>query len=211
MFFNKKCAKCGKQASHKFVRIDGAQIYDMYFCQAHASENSPYQKPEMPLQEILQNLLSKTQAAPAKTGAAVDPNLRCNTCGLAFESYRKTLMLGCADCYESFFEQIVPDLRKFHGNSRHTGRKPGGGKETAPERILPPARPEAPLEIEPIEKPAAKEPGKSSPAAELRAALRRARKRMAQSIRDEDFEKAAHCRDQIKTLEEQLAERQPKP
>ena len=52
-------------------------------------------------------------------------------------------MLGCADCYESFYEQIVPDLRKFHGSSRHTGRKPGGGKGTAPEPTRPPARPQA--------------------------------------------------------------------
>lgn len=194
MIMNKKCMKCGKPATHKFVKIEKNQIYDMYFCQEHAQEKSPYQKKQMPLHEILANFLSQEQATQQLSEDELE--LKCESCGLSFQSYRKTFLLGCPGCYDSFREQLLPELRKFHGNVQHVGRKPGGGREEA-------------------EVAAVKEPLKIESEAEVATedevinlikddALEKLAKEMSDAIASEDFEKAASCRDQIKELKAQL-------
>lgn len=205
----KKCMKCQKPATYKFVKIENNQIYDMFFCAEHATEMSPYLKHKMPpLSEILANILQEQAAQGGEE--AVGEGLKCKNCGLPFESYRKTLFLGCSDCYESFFEALLPDLRKFHGAIKHIGRMPGGGKESPSSIILPPVKPamlaappsptpEQEAEIagggEIDEAPAAKDPVEEL--AELNAELKKA-------IAAEDFELAAKLRDQIAQLRETL-------
>ena len=190
MIMNKKCMKCGKPATHKFVRIEKNQIYDMYFCQEHAQEKSPYQKKQMPLHEILANFLSQEQATQQLSEGELD--LKCDSCGLTFQSYRKTFLLGCPSCYDSFREQLLPELRKFHGNIQHVGRKRGGGREEA-------------------EVAAAKEPLKAQSEAKGTpkdavidlvpdVTVEKLTKEMSDAIAREDFEKAALCRDQIRDL-----------
>ena len=41
----------------------------------------------------------------------------------------KHRLLGCGHCYTHFEEKLQPLLRRIHGNTRHTGRCPGGLEE----------------------------------------------------------------------------------
>lgn len=42
----------------------------------------------------------------------------------------KTGKVGCAQCYETFFDDLLPSIRRIHGNTRHTGKLAGSaGKE----------------------------------------------------------------------------------
>lgn len=199
MMWNKKCVKCGRAATHKFVKIDEDQVHDIYYCQDHATEKSPYQKiNKIPLSEILANFLSQEQAAQQSVSG--DPNLKCDSCGLTFETYHKTLLLGCVDCYEAFHDQLLSELRKFHGNSKHIGRRPGGQKEKGEViRIAGPPRGESPSKkggelIEVIDESAA------GSEAQVKAQTKTLSEAMEQAIKDEDFEKAATLRDRIKEL-----------
>lgn len=209
MIFNKPCIKCGKPATHKFVRIEKHQIYDMYFCDEHAAEKSPYQKTKIPLSEILASFLNQEQMQQAE--GAPDLRVRCSSCGLPFEAYRKTLILGCPNCYESFEEQLLPELRRFHGNIKHVGRKPGGGKEE-------PSDAGRPVEIHMPEEEAAMpfvEPEAAAPAPQSgpalvpdpQAQIDELTREMNDAIGDEDFEKAARCRDRIRELKEKLGKK----
>lgn len=202
MIMNKKCVICGKQATHKFVKIEKSQTYDMYYCPEHAALKSPYQKPnKVQLSEILANFLSQEQAA--QQGAESYPDLKCEACGLPFDSYRKSLILGCPKCYESFQKQLLPDLRKFHGNTKHIGRRPGGGKE----------QPDSPGSVIPIEEvtgaaveeaelePASPSQGGSALIKNPAHAIQELTRTMNKAIADEDFERAARCRDQIKEIQ----------
>lgn len=224
MVLNKKCMKCGKPATHKFVRIEGGQIFDLFFCQEHAAERSVYQKPKIPLADILANFLSQEQAAQAAQEGA--PGLKCRACGLPFASYRKTLFLGCPDCYESFFEQLQPELRKFHGAAKHIGAKPGGGKESSempPTPLTPAIKPGGALvpidEAEELKKqilpPAAQKLGKVETESEHEGEIEDIRAQLAgeiaeltlrlkRVIQQEDFAQAASIRDQIEALKTRL-------
>ena len=47
---------------------------------------------------------------------------KCNRCGMTFDSFKKTGMLGCPDCYATFENKLKPVLKRMHGNIVHTGK-----------------------------------------------------------------------------------------
>ena len=124
-------------------------------------------------------------------------------------------MLGCSACYEAFRDLLVPELRRFHGDTRHIGRKPGGGYQI-PDQADAPARPAPAVEKaqpadeaaqagpseaagEGFEKaPAVQEPAK---AADPKERIRRLRRLIRDAIEREDYKAAAQYRDQIQRLE----------
>jgi protein arginine kinase activator len=125
-------------ANVKLTKLVKGTVEELWLCQECAAQQSPYQKKSanLSLDAILAGILSqKNPEAGAKAASAVD--LSCPTCGLPFESYRSTLLLGCSDCYESFEKQLVSDLRKFHGSIVHRGRAPEGGTEVIERRRSP--------------------------------------------------------------------------
>lgn len=81
------------------------------------------------LQEILSELIekeaSKAVGSSSKNivvtgemfGGANDSE--CLSCGLKFSAYKKTLMLGCQYCYDSFQDELEPRLKKYHRVSSH--------------------------------------------------------------------------------------------
>ncbi|HHU84286.1 MAG TPA: hypothetical protein GXZ23_03850 [Clostridiales bacterium] len=41
--------------------------------------------------------------------------MRCDKCGLSFEDIMKNANVGCAKCYETFYDKLVPVINKIHG------------------------------------------------------------------------------------------------
>jgi protein arginine kinase activator len=222
MFVHKhKCAKCGQPATHQFTRIEKGQVYDLYLCDEHASEMSPYQaqKPKS-LGDILEGLLKQQTDADLKPGEQPAPaGLRCDRCHLEFEDYRKNLLLGCSDCYRSFHDQLIPHLRRFHGDTRHFGRKPGGGVARPPIQAPSPAQ-LAGESAGPLPKIAASKgmPSADKPAVAtsqppqdqgLFQSIEDLTRIMQQAIARQDYAKAAHCRDQLRLLKQSMLKTPP--
>jgi protein arginine kinase activator len=194
VIYSNKCSKCGQPATHKFTRIANGQIYDIFLCPQHAAEMSPYQK-QSNLSEILEGLLKHDlKIKVTMAGAGAPSGVRCQACGLPYEAYRKNFMLGCSECYASFRELLVQDLRKFHGGVRHVGRRPGGGKVLLPEREAAMPLPEAEA--------APPSTGSALSQQRVKAMLHELQHKLEQAIRNEDFEKAAQYRDLIKEVKQ---------
>lgn len=210
MLGKRKCAKCGQEATHKFTRIRDGQIFDIFLCAEHAAEMSPYQKPKIPLSEILETLLKQEVAdnelVEERTSGSEGLDLRCHHCGLHYSEYRRTLMLGCADCYEAFKTLLKTDLRKFHGATQHTGNPPSG-KFRKPVPYTPP-RPEPqvnPCVSEPVPCKAGEleevEPQEVAPVImSVPEKIDQLRGEMKAAIEREDFAAAAQLRDEIRAL-----------
>lgn len=49
-------------------------------------------------------------------------NKRCDFCGASFEDISNTGKVGCAKCYDVFFEQLMPSVKRIHGNTKHAGK-----------------------------------------------------------------------------------------
>ena len=110
-------------------------------------------------------------ALPARSGAT-----RCAGCGSTMNDIKKTGKVGCADCYELFFSELMPTIRSIHGNTEHIGKRPV---------------------IEYTEN----HPDKAQPAKDEQNAVDSLRAQLKKAIEDEDFERAAELRDEIKKQE----------
>lgn len=49
-------------------------------------------------------------------------NKRCDFCGASFEDISSAGKVGCAKCYDVFFEQLMPSIKRIHGNTKHSGK-----------------------------------------------------------------------------------------
>ncbi|MCL2494716.1 MAG: UvrB/UvrC motif-containing protein [Oscillospiraceae bacterium] len=96
---------------------------------------------------------------------------RCGLCGSSLNEIIQSGHVGCAQCYETFAEQLQPTLQRIHGALRHTGKAPGAD-------------------------PAVAERGRRQ------ARIEHLRAQIASAVQEEDYERAAALRDEIRTLEE---------
>lgn len=48
----------------------------------------------------------------------------CSKCGMDYRLFRKTGLLGCAQCYEDFAPLLEPMLKRIHGTAKHAGKVP---------------------------------------------------------------------------------------
>lgn len=48
----------------------------------------------------------------------------CAQCGMSIEDFNDSGRLGCAECYNTFREALIPVFKHVHGFDRHTGKIP---------------------------------------------------------------------------------------
>ena len=102
---------------------------------------------------------------------------RCPACGMTLEEYRRTGLVGCAECYHTFRGQLLPIIQRIHGTAQHKGKVPGSSALRVTDtnnKIV--AVEETPLEEK--------------------------KRLLKQAIEVQDFERAAVLRDEIKELEQ---------
>lgn len=199
------CEVCGKPATHKFTKIVHGEIQERFLCDEHALQTESYlvkSNLQVSLEQLLASLFKQAQEGGEAGEAAGTPDMRCGVCGLPFSAYRKTMILGCDRCYESFEDQLRHDIRKIHGSLEHKGRRPAN--YVPPEKparavpIVPVGEAAAPLSDE--EKALPPPPTESTPEQEA-LTLPRLKARMRAAVEAEDFEEAARLRDKIRALE----------
>lgn len=49
---------------------------------------------------------------------------RCSKCGSSFADIARLGKLGCPECYNEFYDELLPSLRKIHGKTHHVGKVP---------------------------------------------------------------------------------------
>lgn len=76
-----------------------------------------------------------------KTGEL--PAQRCSQCGMTFEEFKKTGLLGCPQCYEAFSSQTDPVFCRTQMGKKHVGRKLGIKSTKSPDEKLDKPAPEA--------------------------------------------------------------------
>ncbi len=89
-----------------------------------------------------------------------------------FEEIVKSGKIGCADCYGKFYEMLLPSIQRIHGKTQHSGKVAN---------VI-------------DEKEAVKEKTKEEIIAELKEEMKTA-------IEEQNFERAAELRDEIKAKE----------
>mgnify|MGYP001165570339 CR=1 FL=1 len=82
------------------------------------------------LSSFLGSFFGMPQSAAAER---LPEETRCPGCGASFSDIVRTGRVGCAKCYETFYNRLAPSIQRIHGNTTHTGKVPAGA---SPERRL---------------------------------------------------------------------------
>ena len=61
--------------------------------------------------------------------------LRCPSCGLSYEDFKKKGRLGCGKCYETFRRSLLPLLKKIHSATTHVGKTPASLEKRASSQL----------------------------------------------------------------------------
>ena len=173
-----KCQNCNNRDATTHIKrvINGAvEEYNLCSeCAAKLGYGNVFSEFKSPFSDSFGSFLGSffENALPARTQAT-----RCETCGATYSDIQRTGMMGCADCYTVFRDEIMPTIRRVHGNTVHSGKNSPTYKKQKAQQAQ---AKEAEQPLSELEK--------------LRAELDRA-------ISSQEFESAASLRDRIKELE----------
>ncbi|HXV19221.1 MAG TPA: UvrB/UvrC motif-containing protein [Candidatus Omnitrophota bacterium] len=170
------CDECGKnKATVHLTEIINEQITKLNLCEACAKEKGADAEQHFGIADLLAALSDVEQTAHTPGVAAV--KLKCASCGMSYDDFKKVGRLGCSDCYNSFKANLLPLLKRIHGSSQHLGKAPD------PQHL--------------------KEQKVSS---KIHEELEAAKLDLHKAVKKEEFEEAAALRDKIKFLEKKLKE-----
>jgi protein arginine kinase activator len=166
------CQSCGRRpAVVQFIQVNGDERRELSLCQECAlsvgmrAQVEAFQRLSrmfLEQQLSLPNLSDETRAALSTV---------CSNCGLVFEEFIQTGLLGCPQCYQDFHALLQPILRRMHGVIKQRGDEP----------LMPITPPEIRDEL----------------ASETREQIEM---ELHLALLEEDYEKAARLRDKLKHL-----------
>ena len=127
------CDECRKQPATVMVtRIINGKKTESYLCQDCARQQndlSIFSEGGLTLNNILAGLIAPKFAFTNAVSSTA--SIRCENCGLSFSDFRRLGQLGCSECYKQFETQLEPIIRRIHGASQHTGKRPTVSRVTA--------------------------------------------------------------------------------
>ncbi|MEM9017655.1 MAG: UvrB/UvrC motif-containing protein [Verrucomicrobiota bacterium] len=179
-----KCDVCQKDnATIFFSQVVDGKLQKVNLCKECADEKGVTDPTGFALADMLDGMGEQTE-----TETIVDTEeLTCTSCGFSQTDFKKTGRFGCADCYHVFDDGLDSLLEAMHKHTEHRGKVPSTFPDL-PEAEIAPGPEEPEMEESPLDK-----------LSDLKIAL-------SKSVEDEDYEKAAHLRDEISQLESQLGD-----
>lgn len=123
----KLCDLCGKgEATLKVSQLDkNGKVTEVSVCAECARQRgfTEVEQLKAGAPEIIAELKTRVDEADAK--------MVCRSCGLTYAEFKRQGRLGCADCYVSFHDQLLPVIRRIHDAVQHVGRTASGSRKHA--------------------------------------------------------------------------------
>lgn len=60
----------------------------------------------------------------------------CPRCGTSLDDFKRTSLVGCANCYTAFCEEILKTVRFLQGRTVHTGKHPAANAQRNHDLVL---------------------------------------------------------------------------
>lgn len=123
------CEKCGKNAATTHIRtVVNGVVKELNLC-SHCAKTEGYSGfPHNSLAGMLASMLGDV-AEHRNVAEAV----KCPVCGMDFHNIVQSGKVGCAECYKTFEQELLPYLKRVHGSTRHVGKIPN----SAPLAVVP--------------------------------------------------------------------------
>ena len=166
--------ECEKEATVHLTEIVNGNITKLHLCEEHAKQKGVETEQHFGIADLLQGLAEYgTPPVEADT-----KRIKCPSCGMTYDDFKKIGRLGCGDCYTTFRESLAPLLKRIHGSNVHMGKTRGGEepKETV--------------------KSSSKSKSSKTP-----TDVETMKEKLRKAIYEESYEEAARLRDQIRSIE----------
>lgn len=112
------CEKCGVNNATTHIRtIINGVVHEKHLCSHCAATESKYETKDNNLAQILGNMFGN---ASQNSQSAVT---RCGCCGSTYEDIAENGRCGCPECYTTFYNQLLSQLKRIHGSTDYTGKK----------------------------------------------------------------------------------------
>ena len=106
------CERCKqKEATVHMAQMVNGDYKEIHVCADCAQSLGAYMSP-FSLSDMFQSL----------SGIRTDRGQTWPTCGMSYGEFKRTGMLGCADCYKAFSAELMPMISAIHGSTAHVGR-----------------------------------------------------------------------------------------
>lgn len=117
------CQNCGKyDATTHVKRIVNGEAAEAHLC-SDCARALGYTDVFGGFGNTFSDLLGSFFGEPAKSTLNAR-TIRCEKCGNTFNDIVNSGKLGCADCYTTFYDKLLPSLQRIHGKTRHEGKVP---------------------------------------------------------------------------------------
>ena len=117
------CQNCGKyEATTHVKRIINGETAEAHLCTDCANALG-YTDVFGGFTNTFSDFLGSFFGEPT-VGALSSRTVRCEKCGSTFNDIVNSGKIGCADCYRSFYDKLLPSLQRIHGKTRHEGKTP---------------------------------------------------------------------------------------
>lgn len=130
------CQNCGKnEATTHIKRIVNGESTQAHLCTDCAKSlgyyNDVFSEFDFNFSDMLGSFFNM-----APVGAISSSVLRCEKCGSTFNDIVRSGKIGCADCYSTFYDKLLPSLERIHGRTRHVGKCANHGVEIKKEKEI---------------------------------------------------------------------------
>lgn len=117
------CQNCGKyEATTHVKRIVNGETAEAHLCTDCAGALG-YTDVFGGFSDTFSDLLGSFFGEPT-VSALSSRTVRCEKCGNTFNDIVNSGKIGCADCYATFYDKLLPSLQRIHGKTRHEGKTP---------------------------------------------------------------------------------------
>lgn len=120
------CEQCRqREATTHIRRVMNGAAQDFHLCGDCARESgvaAPIGNFGFHLGDLFSSFLSGGFGGLA--APALPAGQRCAFCGASLAEIARDGVVGCANCYETFYDQLRPTLQRIHGGLQHMGKAP---------------------------------------------------------------------------------------
>jgi protein arginine kinase activator len=125
-----KCDFCNNKATVFLTQLIEGQMKKVCLCDVCAKERGVTDPTGFSLADLLLGGVGgagvgTTVQTKTKT-AAHGSGRKCPSCGFTLDDLRKVRRFGCADCYDTFSEEVTQILQGMHKGLSHVGKVPAG-------------------------------------------------------------------------------------
>ncbi len=115
------CQNCGKNEAtthiKQIINGDMAESHLCSDCASHLGYSDMFSGFGLNLSGLFGGLLGDMMPS---ISAGKSP--RCPKCGTSFEEIVRNGKVGCADCYRTFYDKLLPSIQRIHGKIKHSGK-----------------------------------------------------------------------------------------